>query len=71
MCPMSCNDYLIQCSVIVLYIMHAMYIYLLHICQLLDMFSLPCGRTSRVWESLLVMKSGCAGGRGLAPRPGQ
>ena len=31
----------------------------------------PYGRTSRVWDSLLVMKSGCAGGRGLAPRPGQ
>ena len=31
----------------------------------------PYGRTSRVWDSLLVMKSGCAGGRGVAPRPGQ
>ena len=31
----------------------------------------PYGRTSRVWDSLLVMKSGCAGGRGFAPRPGQ
>ena len=29
------------------------------------------GRTSRVWDFLLVMKSGCAGGRGFAPRPGQ
>ena len=28
------------------------------------------GRTSRVWDSLLVMKSGCAGGCGFAPRPG-
>ena len=24
-----------------------------------------------VWDSLLVMKPGCAGGRGFAPRPGQ
>ena len=31
----------------------------------------PYGRTSRAWDSLLVMKSGCAGGRGFAPRPGQ
>ena len=31
----------------------------------------PYGRTSRVWDFLLVMKSGCAGGRGFAPRPGQ
>ena len=31
----------------------------------------PYGRTSRVWDSLFVMKSGCAGGRGFAPRPGQ
>ena len=31
----------------------------------------PYGRTSRVWDSLLVMKSGCAGGRGFAPWPGQ
>ena len=31
----------------------------------------PYGRTSRAWDSLLAMKSGCAGGRGLAPRPGQ
>ena len=31
----------------------------------------PYGRTSRVWDSLLVMKSGCAGGRGFAPRSGQ
>ena len=30
----------------------------------------PYGRTSRVWDSLLVRKSGCAGGRGFAPRPG-
>ena len=30
----------------------------------------PYGRTSRVWDFLLVMKSGCAGGRGFAPRPG-
>ena len=29
------------------------------------------GRTSRVWDSLLVMKPGCAVGRGFAPRPGQ
>ena len=29
------------------------------------------GQTSRVWDFLLVMKSGCAGGRGFAPRPGQ
>ena len=27
--------------------------------------------TNRMWDSLLVMKSGCAGGRGFAPRPGQ
>ena len=31
----------------------------------------PYGRTSRVWDFLLVMKSGCSGGRGFAPRPGQ
>ena len=31
----------------------------------------PYGRTSRVWDSLFAMKSGCAGGRGLAPQPGQ
>ena len=31
----------------------------------------PCGRTSMVWDSLLVMKSVCAGGRGFAPRLGQ
>ena len=31
----------------------------------------PYGRTSRVWDSLLAMKSGCAGSRGFAPRPGQ
>ena len=31
----------------------------------------PYGRTSRVWDLLLVRKSGCAGGRGFAPRPGQ
>ena len=30
----------------------------------------PYGRTSRVWDSLLVMKSVCAGGRGFAPWPG-
>ena len=30
----------------------------------------PDGRTSMVWHSLLVMKPGCAGGRGFAPRPG-
>ena len=30
----------------------------------------PYGRTSRVWDSLLVMKSGCAGGRGFAPGRG-
>ena len=30
----------------------------------------PYGRTSRVWESLLVRKSGCAGGRGFAPGRG-
>ena len=28
----------------------------------------PFGRTRRVWDSLLVMMSGCAGGRGFAPR---
>ena len=28
-------------------------------------------RSSRVWDSLLVMKSGCAAGRGFVPRPGQ
>ena len=31
----------------------------------------PYGRTSRVWDSFLVMMSGCAGGRGFTPRPGQ
>ena len=31
----------------------------------------PYGRTSRAWDSLLVMKSGCAGGRGFAPPPGR
>ena len=31
----------------------------------------PYGRTSRAWDSLLVMKSGCAGGRGFVPRLGQ
>ena len=31
----------------------------------------PYGRTSRVRDSLLVRQSGCAGGRGFAPRPGQ
>ena len=31
----------------------------------------PYGRPSRVCNSLLVMKSGCAGGLGLAPWPGQ
>ena len=31
----------------------------------------PYGRTSRAWDFLLVMKSGCAGGRGFAPWPGQ
>ena len=31
----------------------------------------PNGQTSRVWDSLLVMNSGCAGGCGFAPRPGQ
>ena len=31
----------------------------------------PGGWTSRVWDSLLVMKSGCAGGCGFAPRPRQ
>ena len=31
----------------------------------------PYGRTSRMWDSLLVMKSVCVGGRGFAPRPGQ
>ena len=30
----------------------------------------PYGRTSRVWDSLIVMKYACAGGRGFAPRPG-
>ena len=30
----------------------------------------PYGRTSRVWYSLLVMKSGCAVGRGFTPRAG-
>ena len=30
------------------------------------------GRTNMLWDSLLVMmKSGCAEGRGFAPRPGQ
>ena len=33
--------------------------------------STPYGRTSMVWDSLLVRKSGCTGGRGFAPRPGQ
>ena len=36
-----------------------------------DIIPPPYGRTSRVWDSLLVWKSGCAGGRGFAPRPGQ
>ena len=31
----------------------------------------PNGRTSRLWDSLLPMKSGCAGGRGFTPLPGQ
>ena len=31
----------------------------------------PHGQTSRAWDFLLVMKSGCAGGRGFAPRPGE
>ena len=39
--------------------------------DLADMIPPPYGRTSRVRDSLLVMKSGCAGGRGFAPRPGQ
>ena len=30
----------------------------------------PNGRTSRAWDSLLAMKSGCAGGRGFAPGRG-
>ena len=30
----------------------------------------PYGRTSRVWDFLLVKKSGCAGGRGFTPRSG-
>ena len=30
----------------------------------------PDGRISRVLDSLLVMKSGCVGGRGFAPQPG-
>ena len=30
----------------------------------------PHGRTSRAWDSLLVMKSGCAGGHGFAPGRG-
>ena len=38
---------------------------------LMLIFTPPYGRTSRVWDSLLVMKSGCAGGRGFAPRPGK
>ena len=33
--------------------------------------TLAYGRTSRVWDSLLVGKSGCAGGRGFVSRPGQ
>ena len=33
--------------------------------------SFSYGRTSWVWDSLHVMKSGCAGGRGFAPRSGQ
>ena len=28
-------------------------------------------RVGYMWESLLVRKSGYAGGRGFAPRPGQ
>ena len=31
----------------------------------------PYGRTSRVWDSLLAIKSGCAGGRGFTPQPEQ
>ena len=38
-------------------------------CYLLDRTAY--GRTSRVWDSLLAMKSGYAGGPGFAPRPGQ
>ena len=31
----------------------------------------PYGQTSRVWDSLLARKSGCAGGPRFAPRLGQ
>ena len=31
----------------------------------------PDSQTKRVWDSLLVMKSGCAGSRGFAPHSGQ
>ena len=34
------------------------------------LLSTPYGRTSRVWDALLVRKSECAGGRGFAPGRG-
>ena len=36
----------------------------------MQLYRPPYGRTSRVWDSLLVRKSGCAGGRGFAPPAG-
>ena len=49
--------------------MHALYAQLLIQLYILVLVLLyPYGRTSRVWDSLLVMKSGCAGGR---LRPGR
>ena len=43
-----------------------MYVHVLRACT----FNMAEQVTSRVWDSLFVMKSGCAGGRGFAPRPG-